>query len=1067
MDWIAERFFKGPGAWLDIASGRAVRLRLLPSAATNELAWNDQCARLSTMRHPLLNTLVDYGPAARDLLFEAYEAGEPLQASGAGAEELLEQVTRFLRARDVEMPPDRAVHALRPVGHGRAAPGRPLALTIQGRRALEAIEEALDGLGPSGPVVLTVSGPVDAGLRTVRTLTARSARIRGFVPVSPQMVLRYPGLRESLHRRHVCLLDDLADPARSAAAVARMIAEWSARSTRRHAVVRFRRAVGERAGGILLEPLGREALVRMVFTSEGKPTDEELRVAAGAADGLPGAFLARLCGPYPIRQTALLVHETAPAYRCEPEPASPPLIGGRVLGSALRAAERAVALARRGRHGSAQRLLERAVRVLDGRDRRREASRCAMLLGWLALDRGHTAEARGHFARARVLDSGAAAVIEASIGTGVAMIDDRQLAQAEAALRGAVAAAETIHDQELAAAAAAALARTLLWQQRFDEAIAVASQPREGCAQASTLARLGAVAARAHARLGRAALAVRTARAAQQAAARADPRAQATAERALAEALLAGGDREGARAALTRAIRTARAHHLPLARVRALLVLPAAGAPGRAVRPLDRLRRLPLPELLSHRVQQAEPAPAAPARGVEPVAILERLLDLSQRADDDAAAVTAVCGAAAERLSASAVAIYGRDERALAVHGRGWSTAPDLARQVLAHGAPGRPDGRHEPQECAEPVRFGGEVIGALVCRWSAGTAVDVDGAVMFLRAAALTVAPHVRALVERAPALPASAWPDLIGESEAASALREAVGRAARAPFPVLVEGESGCGKELVARAIHRLSPRRERRFCALNCAALTDDLVETELFGHARGAFTGAAGERAGLFEEGDGGTVFLDEVGELSARAQAKLLRVLQEGEVRRVGENLPRRVDVRVVAATNRQLEEEVQGGRFRADLRFRLDVVRIVVPPLRERASDIPLLAARFWQDAAARVGSRATLSADALAALARYDWPGNVRELQNVMAWIAVQSPRRGRMGASALPRHVAQATVPAHRTFEAARVEFERRFVRAALAGANGQRTRAAEALGVTRQGLAKMMRRLGIEGA
>jgi two-component system response regulator HydG len=303
------------------------------------------------------------------------------------------------------------------------------------------------------------------------------------------------------------------------------------------------------------------------------------------------------------------------------------------------------------------------------------------------------------------------------------------------------------------------------------------------------------------------------------------------------------------------------------------------------------------------------------------------------------------------------------------------------------------------------------------------------------------------------------------LGESDPARALRESIAKAARAPYPVLIQGESGSGKELVARAIHRLGPRRDRRFCALNCAALSDELIEAELFGHTRGAFTGAVGERAGLFEDADGGTLFLDEIGELSARAQAKLLRVLQDGEVRRVGESLSRRVDVRIIAATNRRLEQEAAAGRFRSDLRFRLDVVRIEVPPLRERASDVPLLASRFWHEAAGRVGSKATLAPDAVAALARYEWPGNVRELQNVIAWVAVQSPRRGRIGPSALPAHVAQASTPLDTTFEAARQEFERRFVKAALAAADGQRARAAQALGMTRQGLSKMMRRLGIE--
>src|SRR5206468_1309401 len=201
--------------------------------------------------------------------------------------------------------------------------------------------------------------------------------------------------------------------------------------------------------------------------------------------------------------------------------------------------------------------------------------------------------------------------------------------------------------------------------------------------------------------------------------------------------------------------------------------------------------------------------------------------------------------------------------------------------------------------------------------------------------------------------------------------------------------------GKELVARAIHRSGLRRERPFCTLNCAALPDDLVEAELFGHARGAFTGAVAERCGVFEEAHGGTVFLDEVGELSPRAQAKVLRVIQEGELRRVGENAARRVDVRIVSATNRDLREEVAAGRFRLDLLYRLDVIRIAVPPLRDRREDIAFLAEHFWREATARIGSRATLGAATVAALSRYDWPGNVRELQNVLAALAVRSPKR------------------------------------------------------------------------
>jgi transcriptional regulator with GAF, ATPase, and Fis domain len=283
--------------------------------------------------------------------------------------------------------------------------------------------------------------------------------------------------------------------------------------------------------------------------------------------------------------------------------------------------------------------------------------------------------------------------------------------------------------------------------------------------------------------------------------------------------------------------------------------------------------------------------------------------------------------------------------------------------------------------------------------------------------------------------------------------------------PFHVLVEGESGSGKELVARAIHRTGPRRQRRFCAVNCAALSDDLFEAELFGHARGAFTGAVCERVGLFEDADGGTLFLDEVGELSSRAQAKLLRTIQEGEIRRLGENLPRRVDVRVIAASNRSLELEVTAGRFRADLRFRLQVVKISVPPLRERSEDVASLAARFWADATARAGSRASLAPATLQVLSRYDWPGNVRELQNTIASLAVSAPKRGCVGPEHLSLAFASPDAARMSTLDEARRAFEAEFVREALRRAGGRRAAAAQALGVSRQGLAKLIARLHID--
>jgi transcriptional regulator with PAS, ATPase and Fis domain len=332
---------------------------------------------------------------------------------------------------------------------------------------------------------------------------------------------------------------------------------------------------------------------------------------------------------------------------------------------------------------------------------------------------------------------------------------------------------------------------------------------------------------------------------------------------------------------------------------------------------------------------------------------------------------------------------------------------------------------------------------------------------------ASAVVAPRVDALLAsaRETARTATSVPELVGSSKAMADMRRAIERAASAPFSVLIEGESGVGKELVARAIHQLGPRRERRFCDINCAALPDELLESELFGHARGAFTGAVTDRAGLFEDADGGTVFLDELPDLSARGQAKLLRVLQQHEVRRIGETFSRKVDVRLVAATNRDMSSEVTEGRFRRDLLYRVDVIRIRIPPLRDRPDDIPALAEHFWRSVASRVGSRATLTPAVITALARYHWPGNVRELQNVMAALAVVAPPRGRVHAALLPPAVAHASPATSRRLVDARVQFERRWVEVALARASGSRTRAAAELGLSRQGLLKMMARLGLE--
>jgi DNA-binding NtrC family response regulator len=458
----------------------------------------------------------------------------------------------------------------------------------------------------------------------------------------------------------------------------------------------------------------------------------------------------------------------------------------------------------------------------------------------------------------------------------------------------------------------------------------------------------------------------------------------------------------------------------------------------------------------------------------EPAAIDSFLdiLRLFQDVDDPSLALSRAAARVNDTLAASRVAfvIRNRDQpHAAAYAGAAAPSAADLAlaAEVLDTGIHVPLTDRGIAVEAALPIRYGTHVVGALWCRWSMGMPLIAQDVTSVLGLAATAAAPAVHDLCERhrAPQLTASIVPELVGQSAAMDDVRHAIVRAAASPFPVLIEGESGSGKELVARAIHAASMRRARRMCALNCAAIADDLVEAELFGHTRGAFTGAVAERLGLFEECQGGTLFLDEVAELSARVQAKLLRTLQEGEVRRLGEAITRKVDARIVAATNRPLEPEAIAGRFRHDLRYRLDVLRIVIPPLRERIEDLPMLVRHIWTRLAERTGSRAVLSPAVLSHLGAYDWPGNVRELQNVLASIMVAGPARGVIGPRGVPAHITRATVMAARlTLAEARHAFEERYVRAALARAGGRTTMAARELGVSRQGLQKLTARLGL---
>ena len=234
----------------------------------------------------------------------------------------------------------------------------------------------------------------------------------------------------------------------------------------------------------------------------------------------------------------------------------------------------------------------------------------------------------------------------------------------------------------------------------------------------------------------------------------------------------------------------------------------------------------------------------------------------------------------------------------------------------------------------------------------------------------------------------------EIVGKSFVIRALIESIGKVADTAARVLITGENGTGKELVARALHRQSPRARKPFVEVNCAAIPGELIESELFGHMKGSFTGAIQDRAGKFEQADGGTLFLDEVGDMSLAAQAKVLRVLQDGDVTRIGGAKPRKVDVRVIAATNKKLETEIGEGRFREDLYYRLNVVPIQVPPLRERREDIPLLVEHFLAQFARNDGAAPrSMDAAAVERLTAFEWPGNVRELRNTIERLLILAP--------------------------------------------------------------------------
>jgi len=310
----------------------------------------------------------------------------------------------------------------------------------------------------------------------------------------------------------------------------------------------------------------------------------------------------------------------------------------------------------------------------------------------------------------------------------------------------------------------------------------------------------------------------------------------------------------------------------------------------------------------------------------------------------------------------------------------------------------------------------------------------------------------------------------EMVGRSKAMQEIRDTIDRVADTDARILIMGENGTGKELVARAVHQQSRRAAAPFVEVNCAAIPEELIESELFGHVKGSFTGAIANRLGKFEQADGGTLFLDEIGDMSLAAQAKVLRVLQEGQLEKVGGNETRRVDVRVIAATNKDLLLEASEGRFREDLYYRLNVVPIRVPPLRQRREDIPLLVEYFLARVAESLGrTLKQLSPQAMEKLQTYGWPGNVRELRNSIERMVILS--RGdtiELSEIQLESPSSRRTpddLMAHETFQAFKDEAEKRYLLAKLAENDGNVSRTARALEMQRSNLYKKIEKYGLD--
>jgi transcriptional regulator with AAA-type ATPase domain/tetratricopeptide (TPR) repeat protein len=1077
MELIADRFARADdNTIVDIATGRAVSWRPLGALCdpADDRRWRESCGTLCGLWHEELPPLIDYGPMPDGSRFEAFERPPMFRGTGAGAIE-------FLRAAGLAEAP-----GIEP-GARLRRPGKGFSVGIRlvRRSALDRVSELLEEARSGRPLLVGYTVEAGGGLATFLRAASREAISRGFVPVSVGALRRWPALEGRVGDRHLLLLATPDDGC--CGEPERVLLRFALVSARGHLLLRPARRERQEIR-LVLGPVAAEALARAVHVHPaGALSDRVIARAAERSCGQPGRFIALLAGRAGEAGGVLRVAEARPEYRIASVGAPSPDVA-----RWIERGEEATRVAAAGRYAHGRRALAEASAALRRRHEPVRAARCELALGNLLLAHGSADQAESVLRRAHAdldeVDEHDA--VRCAAGIGAALIQKGQLEPAEAVLRAA-------RERGRYARPCVLLARCLGWQSRYEEAER-ALGPAIECSERPVRAEALVV-------LARFALANESlpdaGRAASLALAETEGEAAVECVRAAAHEVLAAvqgriADLPAAEGHFAAALAAARRGHAPVRTISVRLAqLESArrgDAPtdGRSIVRLERLARSGIPPLLRARIdavlREAHPCAdsrrahaarcdafirASGAAALRPTLMAPAATAVAQ----DAAALMALLAGESDprrllegvaerlrgRLEATTVAIMDAQNRLILCSGR--TVTFSSTRRALASRQPIPPHLSEHGIEAAVPIEYAGEAVGVLGARWTIDRQ-PPSAAMPLMMTGASCGGPAVQALCDRAGIevreAPANG---IVGRSRAIACLQDSIRRVGPCPFPVLIEGESGAGKELVAKGLHASSARRLRAFQAVNCAAFQDDLFEAELFGHARGAFTGAHAERAGLFEQADSGTLFLDEVSELTPRAQAKLLRVLQEGEVRRVGENAPRRVDVRIIAASNRPLEEEVKAGRFRQDLLFRLAVIRLSVPPLRDRREDIPLLVSHLWRDAAPRAGSRATISSGAISLLARWDWPGNVRELQNVIAALAVRVPR-GRVEAADVEALVSQSPAPPAAVLEEARRAFERAHVSAALARCGGCQARAARELGITRQGLAKLMARLGI---